>query len=102
MADLTAAQIQHLRKDIADAGTKTKLSPDELQQAFDLAEDDLDVTRVICLQWLFAMALPKTPEFNQYERLLAYWTKRAGMQGGELKAGLIDLGIDTDEESEWQ
>ena len=104
MATLTEPQQHDLRKDIADAKPTPKLSPDELNRAYTLAggtSDDLDATRVICLRWLLAMAIPDTDEFDQYERLLKVWEKAAGMEGGPLRTGLINLGIDTPEESEW-
>lgn len=101
MADMTEAQVRHLRKDIADADAKPYLSYDELQEAFDLAEEDLDATRVIALRWMLGRVEPGSKRYQQVKDLLAVWEKAAGMEGGPLRTGVINLGIDQPEESEW-
>lgn len=101
MAELTEVEIQDLRKDIGDGGAKPRLAHRELQRAYTLAEGDHDTTRVIALRWLLAKCVPKTPEFEQTERLLELWMKQAGMDGGKISIGALDLGIDQEDVGEW-
>lgn len=62
MTVLTAAQKNILRRNVGDSGDTQAFSDDELQDAFDAAEESIDATTVILVEWLLANAA----KFNDY------------------------------------
>lgn len=110
-AALTDEQVYDLRGDMGDTWTIPIFAPEDVQRFYDRADGDYDRAVVYGLRRLvadpqlyFKHAKDMTEEekqgtWNRLHQLLADWERRAGMQGGELKAGGIDLGIDTDEET---
>lgn len=116
MASLTIRQINRLRRQIGDTNVNEyDLSDSELDEEYQDNDEDFDDTIVSCLRLRLGIALRKidtsfsdgqgtsseqrSQEVAAIERMLAYWETKTGTSGGILRAGVISLGLDQDEET---
>ena len=105
---LTADELLDLRGDIGDAGTVEVFSDAELQRFYTRAGDTYAGAVVYALRQLLMNAAKfsdytvgqtsekKSQVFSQLRTMLAGWENIAGMGGGQLQTGTLDLGIDDD------
>lgn len=112
---LTATQLQDFRADIADQGASPVFSDAELDRLYVRADYDYNRAVVYALRQLLASsaklhdyAAGQSQEnlqqvYLHLQDLLAYWERIAGLSGGELRTGVMLLGLDeTDSErGEW-
>jgi hypothetical protein len=115
MATLTAAQLAIFRAQSGDTNS-TDVSDLQVQACYDAAVSDDALTMVYILRQRLGKAVDEitftggdggtrqgNQKYEQIERLLKYWEQVAGVSGGALIIGRIDLDIDADDsnESQW-
>lgn len=104
---LTSDELTDLRGDIGDTGASAVFSDAELQRLYTRATT-YEGTVVYALRQLLVNAArfndytvgqtseKKSQVFAQLKAMLAGWENIAGMGGGQLQTGTLDLGIDDD------
>lgn len=112
MATLTADEIAIIRLDIGD-GCSTITDP-QIQAAWDAAGGDKCKAYAQIAWWLLVKQKPDTfnltnggtavgtATIRAYQARYDHWADCAGIGGGTLTAGSLNLGIDARPTDEWQ
>lgn len=101
MATLTEAETQELRGDIGDYKAPLILQAGALQRAWDKAGDKPLRSRVYALMMIVAkFTVDRDPRLPQYRDLLKDWQQLSGFSRGEIEAGVIDLELTLDPDTE--
>lgn len=108
MATLTADELADIRLVVGDGCEK--YSNDQIQAWYDAAGSDLPTTYVTILQRMWSAAKAATLTLNSgiqtlsraqvdvLKERLDYWERKAGISGGTITVGTLNLGIDYTEE----
>jgi hypothetical protein len=107
---LTTDQIADIRGDMGTANSANPVPNNaDLDRLYNRAEGDYNLTVVYALRQLWAYehrsatyvigvdSLNKQKIFDNLEKMIKMWERIAGVQGGTMSAGVIDLGLDIDE-----
>ena len=105
---LTTDELLDLRGDIGDTGATPVFTDAELQRLYTRSGDTYAGTVVYALRQLLVNAAKftdytvgqtsekKSQIFTQLRAMLTGWENIAGVGGGQLQIGTLDLGIDDD------
>lgn len=111
MAELTTEQLADLQADLGITDDETVFTDEELNRLFTRADEDYDTTKAYALRQLWTSAAKftkytqnassedKTSIFKQLGEVLAHAEAQAGLSGGKLSMGNLDLNFLEDDPS---